>query len=153
LKQFLMDYPRTAAWWAHAEGLPNQRNTVTLDPDTKDARNLPVARLTYTWGDNDIKLAAAARDKAAQMMQASGATKVRIGLNYGAHAMGACRMGTDPTTSVVNSHGQSHDIKNLFICDTSTFVTGAGVNPTLTAMAISNRAADYITDAARKGEL
>jgi choline dehydrogenase-like flavoprotein len=78
------------------------------------------------------------------MMKASGAREVRIGLNYGAHAMGTCRMGCDPATSVVNSFGQSHDIKNLFICDTSVFVTGAGVNPTLTAMAIANRSADYI---------
>jgi choline dehydrogenase-like flavoprotein len=144
-KRFLHDYPFTAAWWAHAEGLLNASNTVTLDPDVSDARGLPVARLTYTWGDNDIKLAAAARDKAAEMMKASGARQIRIGLNYGAHAMGTCRMGDDPATSVVNSFGQSHDIKNLFICDTSVFVTGAGVNPTLTAMAIANRSADYIT--------
>jgi choline dehydrogenase-like flavoprotein len=62
-------------------------------------------------------------------------------------------MGSDPKTSVVNEHCQSHDVPNLFICDTSVFVTGAGVNPTLTAMAISSRAANYIADAARNGEL
>ena len=50
------------------------------------------------------------------MMAASGARKVRIGLNYGAHAMGSCRMGDDPRTSVVNEFGQAHDIPNLFIC-------------------------------------
>jgi choline dehydrogenase-like flavoprotein len=126
---------------------------VTLDPETKDARGLPVARLTYTWGENDLKLAAAARDKAAEMMRASGAKAVRIGLNYGAHAMGGCRMGNDPATSVVNSFGQSHDVKNLFVCDTSVFVTGSGVNPTLTAMAIASRAADHIAEAARRDDL
>src|SRR6266478_3515619 len=57
-KQFLMDYPYTAAWWAHAEGLPAASNTITLDPDVKDARGLPASRLTYDWQDNDIKLAA-----------------------------------------------------------------------------------------------
>jgi choline dehydrogenase-like flavoprotein len=143
-KQFLMDYPYTAAWWAHAEGLPSENNTVTLDPEVKDARGLPVARLTYEWGENDIKLAAAARDKAVEMMHASGARKVRIGLNYGAHAMGTCRMGGDPATSVVNSFCQAHDVPNLYICDTSVFVTGSGVNPTLTAMAIAGRAAERI---------
>jgi choline dehydrogenase-like flavoprotein len=153
LKQFLQDYACTAAWWAHAEGLPDDRNTVTLDTQTSDHRGLPVARVTYTWGENDMKLAAAARDKAAEMMSASGARSVRIGLNYGAHAMGTCRMGTDPATSVVNPYCQSHDVKNLFVCDTSVFVTGAGVNPTLTAMAISSRAADYIIALARRGEL
>jgi choline dehydrogenase-like flavoprotein len=153
LKRFLHDYPHTAAWWAHAEGLPAEKNAVTLDPETKDARGLPVARLTYTWGENDLKLAAAARDKAVEMMRASGAKGVRIGLNYGAHAMGGCRMGDDAATSVVDSFGQSHDVKNLFVCDTSVFVTGAGVNPTLTAMAIASRAAEHIAEAARRNEL
>jgi choline dehydrogenase-like flavoprotein len=79
LKDFLHDYAHTAAWWAHAEGLPHAHNTVTLDPNVKDARGLPVARVTYEWGENDLKLAAAARDKAAEMMSASGARKVRVG--------------------------------------------------------------------------
>src|SRR5204862_3105962 len=103
--------------------------------------------------DNDRRLAAAARDKAAEMMAASGARQVRLGLNYGAHAMGTCRMGREPRESVVNEFCQSHDVPNLYICDTSVFVTSAGVNPTLTAMAISSRAADHIVESARKGEL
>jgi choline dehydrogenase-like flavoprotein len=144
LKDFLHDYRHTAAWWAHAEGLPYAHNTVTLDADVRDVRGLPVARITYEWGENDLRLAAAARDKAVEMMEASGARRVRVGLNYGAHAMGSCRMGRDPRTSVVNEWCQSHDIPNLFICDTSVFVTGTGVNPTLTAMAIASRAAEQI---------
>lgn len=152
-KEFLHDYACTAAWWAHAEGLPHEDNTITLDTEVKDARGLPVSRVTYDWGDNDIKLAGAARDKGAEMMAASGARTVRIGLNYGAHAMGTCRMGADPRSSVVNAFCQSHDIPNLFICDTSVFVTGAGVNPTLTAMAIASRASENIASLARRGEL
>lgn len=152
-KEFLHDYAHTAACWAHAEGLPHEHNTITLDSELKDARGLPVGRVTYEWGDNDLKLAGAARDKAAEMMSASGARKVRIGLNYGAHAMGSCRMGHDPKKSVVNEFCQSHDIPNLFICDTSVFVTGAGVNPTPTAMAIASRASEHIAATAQRGEL
>lgn len=151
-KRFLHDYAFTAAWWAHAEGLPFEHNAVTLDSEVKDPRGLPAARLTYEWGDNDIKLAAAARNKAAEMMAASGAKQVRVGLNYGAHAMGTCRMGRDSQTSVVNEFCQSHDVPNLFICDTSVFVTGSGVNPTLTAMAISHRAARHIVKLAQNGD-
>ena len=147
-KRFLHDYAYTAAWWAHAEGLPMAENRITLDPAMRDARGLPVARLTYEWCDNDLRLAAAARDKAAEMMAASGARQVRIGLNYGAHAMGTCRMGSDPRESVVNEFCQSHDIPNLYVCDTSVFVTSAGVNPTLTALAIASRAAEQIARAA-----
>ena len=151
-KQFLNAYAHTAAWWAHAEGLPDERNTITLDSDVEDARGLPVARVTYEWTENDVKLAAAARQKAAEMMAASGARKVRIGLNYGAHAMGSCRMGSDAQSSVVNEFCQSHEIANLFICDTSVFVTGSGVNPTLTAMAIASRAAEYMGESALRGD-
>src|SRR4051812_41597186 len=125
-------------------GVEVEENTVTLDSEMKDARGLPVGRITYEWGENDIKLAGAARDKAIEMMKASGACKVIVGLNYGAHAMGTCRMGNDARTSVVNEYCQSHDIENLFICDTSVFVTGSGVNPTLTAMAIAQRSAEFI---------
>jgi choline dehydrogenase-like flavoprotein len=153
LKDFLYDYAHTAAWWAHAEGLPSDENAVTLDPDVKDQRGLPVARLTYEWTTNDRKLAAAARDTAVEMMQASGARKVRVGLNYGAHAMGTCRMDDDRRTSVVNSFGQSHDVRNLFVVDTSVFVTSSGVNPTLTALAIASRSADFMAEAARRGDL
>jgi choline dehydrogenase-like flavoprotein len=138
---------------AHAEGLPDDGNAITLDPQRKDSRGLPVSRVSYEWGDNDIKLAGAARDKAVEMMTASGARNFRIGLNYGAHAMGTCRMGRDPGASVVNQYCQSHDIPNLFICDTSVFVTSAAVNPTLTAMAISSRAASHIAASAERGEL
>lgn len=151
LKDFIHDYAYTAAWWAHAEGLPDENNRITLDPELKDSHGLPVARVTYEWGDNDVKLAAAARDKAAEMMKASGAKKVRIGLNYGAHAMGSCRMGDAPKSSVVNAYCQTHDIKNLFICDTSVFVTGAGVNPTLTAMAIADRAVQQLIQSVKRG--
>jgi choline dehydrogenase-like flavoprotein len=152
LKSQIQQYAHTAAWWAHAESLPDERNRVTLDPVMRDSRELPVARVQYQWGSNDVKLAAAGRDKAAEMMEASGANHVRNGLNYGAHAMGSCRMGSDPATSVVNEFCQSHDVKNLFICDTSVFATGAGVNPTLTAMAIADRAADFIIDRGKRGE-
>jgi len=153
LKDFLHDYAHTAAWWAHAEGLPCDDNAVTLDPEVKDGRGLPVARVTYEWTANDRALVAAARDTAVAMMHASGARKVRVGLQYGAHAMGSCRMGNDPRTSVVNSFGQAHDVRNLFICDTSVFVTSSGVNPTLTALAIASRGPDYIAAAAKRGEL
>lgn len=153
LKRFLSDYPHTASWWVHGEGLPSAANAVTLDPTVKDHRGLPVARLTYAWTDNDRALVHAGKEQAAAMLTASGAYEIRIGAQYAAHAMGGCRMGRDPQHSVTNSTGQTHDIRNLFICDTSLFPTSAGVNPTLTAMALADRSAQAIIDLARKGEL
>jgi choline dehydrogenase-like flavoprotein len=56
--------------------------------------------------------------------------------------MGTARMGTDPATSVVNSWGRCHDVKNLFIVDGSIFVTAAAVNPTNTIQALALHIAD-----------
>ena len=50
-------------------------------------------------------------------------------------------MGNDPGTSVLNSHCQAHDVKNLFVVDGSCFTTFPEKNPTLTIMALAVRAA------------
>ena len=53
-------------------------------------------------------------------------------------------MGIDPNNSVVNKYGQTHDVKNLFIADSSVFVTSGGVNPASTLQALSLYISDYI---------
>jgi choline dehydrogenase-like flavoprotein len=60
------------------------------------------------------------------------------------HPMGTCRMGDDPTKSVVNVNCETWDVKRLFICDASVFPTSPGVNPQMTVMAIATRTAAYI---------
>ena len=69
------------------------------------------------------------------------------------HECGAARMGTDPKKSVVNGFGQVHDVRNVFVTDGSVFVTQGCYEPTLTIMAMSARAADYIADECRRGDL
>ena len=63
--------------------------------------------------------------------------------------MGTCRMGTDPSKSVVNRYGRAHDVDNLYIADSSLFVTGSSFNPTLTIVALANWVADHYIDARR----
>jgi len=70
-----------------------------------------------------------------------------------AHLHGGCRMGKDPSNSVVNEFCQSHDIPNLFICDASVFVTSGACNPTETIMAIAARTAEHIAEQKYKGQL
>jgi choline dehydrogenase-like flavoprotein len=67
--------------------------------------------------------------------------------------LGTCRMGDNPKTSALNKWNQSHDVKNLFVVDGSSFVTGGAQNPTLTILALSMRASEYLAEQARKGEL
>jgi gluconate 2-dehydrogenase alpha chain len=66
------------------------------------------------------------------------------------HHQGGTRMGSDPTTSVVNRYGQSWDIPNLFIIGSSTFPTSAGFNPTLTIQALAYMTADAIVTRYKK---
>ena len=61
-----------------------------------------------------------------------------------AHPMGGCAMGRDPKTSVVDSRGRSHTVRNLWVCDGSLFPTSLGVNPMLTIYALSSLCADEI---------
>src|SRR5205814_928324 len=62
------------------------------------------------------------------------------------HEMGTCRMGADPKTSVLNKYNQSHDVKNLFVVDGSSFGSGGCQNPTLTILALSMRSAEYMAE-------
>ena len=82
-------------------------------------------------------------------MDAAGATETSstdLVRAAGWHLLGTARMGDDPETSVVNSWGRSHDVKNLFVVDGSIFVTAGGVNPTSTIQAL----ALYVADTMKK---
>jgi choline dehydrogenase-like flavoprotein len=153
LKRFFKDYRYMAGWWTVVEALPNENSTITLDPDVKDHRGFPVARLTHEWLENDKRILQHSQKKCQEMLYAAGAVETYVGTEYAAHPMGTVRLGADPKTSVLNQYCQSWDIPNLFVADTSTFPTGAAVNSTLTAMAIAQRATEFMVQAARKGEL
>ena len=60
------------------------------------------------------------------------------------HQMGSCRMGTDPATSAVDADHQTHQVKNLYVADSSVFPTASGVNPMLSIMGLAHRAAGRI---------
>jgi choline dehydrogenase-like flavoprotein len=72
---------------------------------------------------------------------------------YSIHELGTCRMGDDPKTSVLNKWNQSHDVKNLFVVDGSSFVTGGSQNPTMTILALSMRASEYLAEQLRSGAI
>lgn len=133
------------------EVLPNPDNAVTLSPE-KDEYGIPRAVVTFSYGENDRRLIDHAVEAMSSILRAAGG-QVEYVVSDTAHLMGGCRMGTDPSSSVVNSYGQSHDIPNLFICDASVFVTSGGANPTNTVMALAARTADYIKEKAKRFEL
>ena len=62
-------------------------------------------------------------------------------------------MGNDPKTSVLNKFNQMHDVKNVFVTDGAAFVNSANQNPTLTILALTMRACEYIADEMKRGNL
>jgi choline dehydrogenase-like flavoprotein len=132
---------------AICEDLPEQHNTVTLDPVLKDSSGIPAPKITYTFSENSRRMMEYAVARGTEILLAAGAYDVGSELpltDGGWHLMGTARMGKDPDRSVVNEWGRSHDVKNLFVVDGSLFVTSAGVNPTCTIQALALYVADNI---------
>ncbi len=149
-------FGRTAGLGSVGEQLPDPRNRVELDPKVKDIYGLPAPRITNEPRENDRAMIRAIIRRMEELADAAGATFLqppRYAPGGSSHYMGTCRMGTDPATSVVNPWGQTHDVPNLFIADSSVFVTGAAVNPSLTIMALATRTAEYIVEQMRRREL
>ncbi len=136
------------------ESLPVETNRVDLDPDVRDRFGLPVARITYAAHDNDLRLATWIADRSAELFTVAGATKVDnagpVDRKIHNHQMGTARMGDDPARSVVDRWCRTHEVPNLYVADSSVFVTSAGLNPSLTITAMALRIADRI--AATRGD-
>jgi choline dehydrogenase-like flavoprotein len=133
------------------------RNYVTVDPARLDAHGIPTPVVHFRFSDNDHALWQAAKQS---MLEVSSHMKGTVFPSFGkaptgfaSHEVGTVRMGKDPRTSVLNSYCQARDVKNLFVTDGSSFTTSSEKNPTLTIMALSLRAADFIKEQRKKGEL
>jgi choline dehydrogenase-like flavoprotein len=156
-KAIHQNFTRTFQIFCHATSLPVETNNFTLDPEVKDAWGFPALRMTFRDHPNDLKMMAWMRDRAMEVMDAAGAkTKWAMPIEeqqFAVHLLGTCRMGNDPKTSVINSDHRTHDVHNLFLCDGSSLVTSGRGQPTMTIEALAFRAADRITDLAKRGEL
>ena len=151
------NFNRTLELFCHGTSLAVENNSFSLDPDLKDAWGLPALCLTYTDHADDLKLWAWQNQRADELLDAAGALKKWSqpinAQQFAVHLLGTCRMGKDPKDSVINSDHRTHDIKNLFLCDGSSVVTSGRGQPTMTIEALAFRAADRITDLAKRGEI
>jgi choline dehydrogenase-like flavoprotein len=157
-KQMLRHYfTRKMAVLSSTTSVPLERNNITLDPTHKDDKGRASIRMTYMDHDDDLAMALFLQDRAVEILEAAGANEVwRNDITGGtiqAHLLGTCRMGNDPTTSVVDKYHRTHDVSNLFICDGSSFVSSGRGQPTMTIQALAFRAAEHIAEFARRGEI
>ena len=140
------------------EILPYHENKITLDKTKKDKWGLNVLAFDAEWKDNERKMRLDMKNDAIEMLEAAGVKNV-VGsdgdgtMGRGIHEMGTARMGLDPKTSVLNKWNQVWDAQNVFVTDGSFMTSAACVNPSLTYMAMTARAADHAVSELKKGNI
>jgi choline dehydrogenase-like flavoprotein len=152
-------YPAWASLHPFGEVLARPENRVTVDPERTDRYGVPLMRVAVEFGDNERKMLAHMYDTCEEILHTAGAEIVPI--DRGAHDMpgsaihehGTCRMGADPQQSVLNGFNQMHEVDNVFVVDGSAFTNASEKNPTLTILALSWRATDYLAEELRAGNL
>ncbi|WP_309090182.1 GMC family oxidoreductase [Phenylobacterium sp.] len=140
------------------EILPYADNRMTLNTQVTDKHGLPTVTFDATIRDNERAMRKDMAAAAAEMLEAAGFKHVSpyegdYALGLGIHEMGTARMGRDPKTSVLNAHNQLHECANVFVTDGAAMTSAACVNPSLTYMALTARAAAFAAEAGRKGDL
>ena len=147
------------------EMIPNHDTYCEIDPDVVDQWGIPVLRFHFKWGDNEIKMAKDMQETFRAIVEEAGGTYLTrtspdgdhpYGIEDGGeiiHEVGTVRMGKNPRTSALNGYCQAHDVRNLFVTDGACLVTNPDKNPTLSILALSWRASEYLLDQAKKGKL
>lgn len=143
----LDNYENMAGLWIVGEDLPQESNRITLHPTDKDQHGLPVPNVHFDDHPNDTKMREHAFEQGSKLYKTVGAKEVyKVPPYPSTHNLGTCRMSLHPKDGVCNKHGQTHDIKNLFISDGSQFTTSAAENPTLTIVTLAIRQAEFIAN-------
>lgn len=158
-------YGTTIGFSGRGEMLANSATYCEIDPDVVDRWGIPVLRFHFQWGDSELRQAQDMQETFRAIVEAAGGrylTRTAVdgpypfGIQPGGkiiHEVGTARMGADPKTSVLNSFCQAHDVKNLFVTDGAPLVTNPDKNPTLTILALSWRASEYLLEQAKKGNV
>ncbi len=150
------NYAAVMSIGSFGEVLARPENYVEIDPVVRDAWGIPVLRINVEWGPNELAMAKDMVETQREMFAAAGIEIMSerakpLPPGWSIHEAGTARMGNDPKKSVLNKMNQCRDIKNLFVVDAASFVSATEKNPTLTILALSMRASDYIAEEMRRG--
>lgn len=143
---------------AFAECLPNADNRITLHKTLTDPQGLQQLEIAFKYGANEMAALKDAEAEARKMLESAGASIVRSSAEpdpggSSIHEMGGCRMGVNPSESVLNGRNQAHDVPNLFVTDGAAMNSTACQNPSLTYMAMTARACAYAVEQLKEGAL
>jgi choline dehydrogenase-like flavoprotein len=130
------------------EMLPRHENRITLSATTKDKWGLAAAEIECRLSENDRNVMEEQRHFLGRLRGADIEVDLEDSadkpLGYAIHEVGTARMGDDPKTSYLDPYNRSWEIRNLFVTDGSSFVTSGYQNPTLTMLALTERACDRV---------
>jgi choline dehydrogenase-like flavoprotein len=148
----------TVGMGGFGEMLPYHENKITLDKTKKDKWGLPVLAIDCELKENELKMRKDILADGIEMLTAAGVKDVkgREGdgtPGRGIHEMGTARMGNDRKTSVLNKWNQVWDAPNVFVTDGACMTSASCVNPSLTYMALTARAADHAVSELKKGNI
>ena len=143
LREYMRDYNHWSVIGSLCELLPQPDNRVTL-ADELDACDMPIARFDYSLGENDRANIAFATKTMEEIWHGAGAQDT-LKIDRYAHLVGGCRMGFEPTDSVVDAGNRVWGVDNLFVCDGSVFPTQGSANPALMIMAVADRLAGLLS--------
>jgi choline dehydrogenase-like flavoprotein len=140
------------------EVIPRYENQASINPNLKDAWGIPALHINHKYTENERAMAKDSMEVAEQLCRGAGFEILAkhsemVPPGESIHELGGCRMGDNPKTSVLNRWNQSHEIKNLFVTDGSSFVSGGAQNPTLTILALSMRASEHLAELMKKGDV
>jgi choline dehydrogenase-like flavoprotein len=140
------------------ECLPYYDNYMKLNNDVKDKWGQPTVTFNVDFKENEMKMRKDMANDAAEMLEAAGVKNVNTFDNgsfpgMAIHEMGTARMGRDPQTSILNGWNQVHACKNVFVTDGACMTSASNVNPSLTYMALTARAANYAVEELKKRNL
>jgi choline dehydrogenase-like flavoprotein len=140
------------------EILPYHENRVYLDKKVKDKWGLPVLTMDAEIKENEKRMIDDIVKEGREMLEAAGVKQVSeyrsvFAMGQGIHEMGTARMGRDPKTSVLNGNNQVWDAPNVFVTDGAAMTSSGCVNPSLTYMAMTARAANFAVEQLKKGNL
>jgi choline dehydrogenase-like flavoprotein len=148
----------TVGMGGFGEMLPYHDNKATIDKTKKDKWGLPVLAIDCELKENELKMRKDILADGIEMLTAAGVKDVK-GRNgdgtpgRGIHEMGTARMGLDRKTSVLNKWNQVWDAPNVFVTDGACMTSASCVNPSLTYMALTARAADHAVSELKKGNI
>ncbi|WP_299313783.1 GMC family oxidoreductase [uncultured Aquimarina sp.] len=130
------------------ECLPYHENKMTLDYNKPDEWGLPTVTFDAEFKKNELEMRKDMIKEAMNMLKQAGFNDVQpwddIGApGLGIHEMGTARMGKDPKTSVLNGNNQIHAVPNVYVTDGAFMTSASCVNPSLTYMAFTARAAEH----------